>query len=102
MPIVFLDAPPAKVARRPLTEADAVDIWVARWMRVPRKVLLARYACDPRRLYEIWEGTHFPDSRAKALERLKVKHPWLLERMDLGAHRRMAKTPHPDQMQLFD
>ncbi len=55
MPVVFLDTPPTKVARRPLTEEDAVDIWVARWMRVPRKELLRRYACDPRRLYEIWE-----------------------------------------------
>jgi hypothetical protein len=102
MPVVFLDSPPAKVARRPLTEADAIDIWVARWLRVPRKELLRRYACDPRRLYEIWEGTHFPGSRAKALERLAQKHPWLLERIDPGAHRRIAKTPHPDQMRLFD
>ena len=102
MPVVFLDSPPAKVARRPLTEADAIDIWVARWLRVPRKELLRRYACDPRRLYEIWEGTHFPEARAKALELLAKKHPWVLERIDPGAHRRIAKTPHPDQMRLFD
>jgi hypothetical protein len=102
MPVMFLDSPPAKVARRPLTEVDAIDIWVARWLRVPRKELLRRYACDPRRLYEIWEGTQFPESRAKALERLAQKHPWLRERIDPGAHRRIAKTPHPDQMRLFD
>jgi hypothetical protein len=42
-------------AKRPLTETDAVDIWIARWLRIRRKALLARYGCDPRRLYEIWE-----------------------------------------------
>ena len=45
--------------KRPLAEADAVDIWIARWLRVRRKELVARYACDPRRLYEIWEEKRF-------------------------------------------
>src|SRR5215471_8966520 len=52
--------------KRPLAEADAVDIWIARWLRVRRKDLVVRYGCDPRRLYEIWEEKRFPASRDKA------------------------------------
>ena len=102
MPIAFLDEPPAAVARRPLTEADAVDIWVARWLKTPRKAILARYGCDPRRLYEIWEGTRFPGSSTKALDRLRETCPTLVDRIDPGPHRRIPKTPHPDQLTLFD
>ena len=106
MPLMFPDRPPPVLptvaARRPLTEADAIDIWLARWLRTPRKELLARYACDPRRLYEIWEGTRFPGSQAKALDRLSREYPTLVDRVDPGAHRRVPRTPHPDQLRLFD
>ena len=102
MPIVFLDQPPAAVTRRPLTEADAIDIWLARWLRIPRKQILARYSCDPRRLYEIWEGTRFQASRAKALDQLNAKFPSVVDRIDPGRHRRVPRTPHPDQLALFD
>ena len=64
----LLAAPFRRRCRRPLTEADAVDIWIARWLRIRRKDLLARYGCDPRRLYEIWEEKRFAGSRAKALK----------------------------------
>ena len=67
MAVMFLSAPPPAVARRALTEADAVDIWIARWLRLRRKDILLRYGCDPRRLYEIWEGTRFAGSREAAL-----------------------------------
>ncbi len=60
MAVAFLETVPQAIARRPLTEADAVDIWIARWLRIRRKDLVRRYGCDPRRLYEIWEGTAFP------------------------------------------
>lgn len=103
MATVFLSAPPPVVARRALTEADAVDIWVARWLRIRRKDLLQRYGCDPRRLYEIWEGTRFPASRDKALELFEVKFPGLIDRVDLGRHRRLpTRGPHPDQLTLFE
>ena len=102
MPVMFLDQPPAPIARRPLSEADAIDIWLARWMRVPCKQLLVRYGCDPRRLYEIWEGTRFPGSRAKALERLSASYPSLVDRIDPGPHRRVSRAAHPDQLWLFE
>ncbi|MGQ0672012.1 MAG: hypothetical protein ACT4N2_03920 [Hyphomicrobium sp.] len=103
MATAYIPSAPAAVARRPLTEADAVDIWIARWLRVRRKDLLARYGCDPRRLYEIWEGTRFPQSRARALDAFAERFPGLLDRVDASLHRRIPwKSTHPDQLSLFD
>lgn len=103
MATVFLSAPPPEVARRVLTEADAVDIWLARWLRIRRKDLIQRYRCDPRRIYEIWEGTRFPASRDKALSVFESKFPALLDRVDLGRHRRVPmRGSHPDQLALFE
>ncbi len=103
MTLAFLSAPPPIVARRALTEADAIDIWIARWARVRRKDLLLRYGCDPRRLYEIWEERRFPGSRDEALSVVRDRYPFLLDRIDLGPHRRIAhRSPHPDQLALFD
>ncbi len=103
MPIAFLENLPPSLAKRPLTESDAVDIWVARWMRVRRKDLVARYNCDPRRLYEIWEETRFPGSRDKAMSVVREKFPFLLDSVDMGPHRRVPlRTPHPDQLELFE
>ncbi len=94
---------PARAGGRPLTEADAVDIWIARWLRIRRKDLIARYGCDPRRLYEIWEETRFPGSRAKAAELFAARHPGLIDRIDFGPHRRIPRRPPPElQPGLFD
>ncbi len=102
MAIAFLKSPPPAPERRPLTEADAIDIWIARWLRIRRRDLVRRYACDPRRLYEIWEGVRFPGSRDKALELFLARFPTLADRIDFGPHRRIARTPDPDQLALFD
>jgi hypothetical protein len=64
MALAFLKSPPPAPERRPLTEADAVDIWIARWLRIRRRDLVRRYACDPRRLYEIWEEARVAGARA--------------------------------------
>lgn len=101
MAVAFLDTVPAAVARRPLTEADAVDIWIARWLRIRRKDLVSRYGCDPRRLYEIWEGERFAGARAKALKLFQARYPGLIDRVDFGAHQRHSKAPHPGQLSLF-
>ena len=103
MSLAFLPAAPPIVARRTLTAADAVDIWIARWSRVRRKDLLLRYGCDPRRLYEVWEERRFPGSRDAALCVVREKYPFLLDRVDLGPHRRIARhAVDPDQLPLFD
>ena len=88
---------------RRLTEADAIDIWISRWLRIRLKDLLARYRCDPRRLYEIWSGERFPGARAKALEVFERRHPGLAPRVDFGKHRRKPKKPDPAlQADLFE
>jgi hypothetical protein len=88
---------------RRLTESDAVDIWIARWLRIRRKDLLIRYGCDPRRLYEVWEGTRFPGSRDKALELFRERYPALVDRIDYGRHRRIPRgVPADLQPSLFE
>jgi len=99
------DLPPRENAEapRPLRERDAIDIWIARWLRIRRKDLLIRYQCDPRRLYEIWEEKRFPGSRAKALALFDERYPGLSDRIDFGLHRRISKAIPPElQPGLFD
>lgn len=86
----------------PLTEADAVDIWIARWLKIRPRDLISRYGCDPRRLYEIWQEERFPGSRGKALDVFRARFPTLANRIDPGPHSRISKAVHPDQMRLFD
>jgi hypothetical protein len=107
VPTVF-DVPESAVVlvqtqMRRLTETDAIDIWIARWLRVRRKDLLQRYQCDPRRIYEIWEGVRFPASREKAWARLQERHPGLVDRIDPGNHKRLPRAGHlTSQPSLFD
>jgi hypothetical protein len=93
---------PPMVPSRPLTEKDAVDIWIARWLRIRRKDLLDRYGCDPRRLYEIWEEERFTGARAKAIEQFRTCYPTLVDRIDYGRHKRISRAEHPDQLSLFE
>lgn len=90
------------VPRRVLTEADAVDIWIARWLRIRRKDLVARYGCDSRRLYEIWWGERFPASREKAMQLFEARHPDLLDRTQFGYRRIPRKVGHDEQLKLFN
>lgn len=96
------DTLPPRPAQRALTESDAVDIWIARWLRLRPRDLIRRYGCDPRRLYEIWQEDRFPGSRAKALDLFLVRYPALADRIDPGPHLRFSKSAHPDQLRLFD
>jgi hypothetical protein len=102
MAVAFLQAPPPRIARGALTESDAVQIWIARWLRIRQKDLVRRYACDPRRLYEIWEGERFCGARDKALELFEVQYPALLDRVDFGPHRRVPRDTHEGQLALFE
>lgn len=94
---------PLARSQRRLTEADAIDLWIARWLQIRRKDLIERYAVDPRRIYEIWEGAKFPAARRKALSRFEQDHPGLQDRVDFGPHRRIPRGPDPElQLALFD
>jgi hypothetical protein len=104
-PVAVPEKPvPAKASSKPLLkESDAIDIWIARWLRVRRKDLLARYQCDPRRLYEIWWGEKFPASRQKAIAIFSERYPGLTDRIDFGTHRRIPRAiPAELQPGLFD
>ena len=101
MATAFVSAPPPSIQRRPLTETDAIDIWIARWLKVRRRDLIQRYGCDPRRLYEIWQEDRFAGSRDKAMELFRTRYPGLSDRIDPGPHRRVSRAIHPDQLALF-
>ncbi len=98
---IDLGTKPAQPKRR-LTENDAVDIWIARWLRVRRRDLCLRYTCDPRRLYEIWQEQRFPGSRDKARALFTERYPYLVDRIDYGRHQPISRAAHPDQLSLFD
>lgn len=93
----------ANARKTRLTEDDAVDVWIARWLHVRRKNILARYGCDSRRLYEIWTGEKHPGAKAKARKKLLTTRPELADRIDFGDHRRIPRGPDPErQLALFD
>jgi hypothetical protein len=93
----------APAAKRSLTETDAVDIWIARWLRIRRKELIIRYACDPRRLYEIWAEKRFAGSRDQAMALFVARYPGLVDRIDYGPHRVVPRrVPAELQPSLFD
>lgn len=101
MPIAYLTDAPPRVRGAPLTEADAIHIWIARWLKIRPRDLINRYGCDPRRLYEIWQEERFPGSRGRALALFLERYPELADRIDAGPHVRLSKAPHPDQLALF-
>ena len=101
MATAFVSAAPPSIQRRPLTEADAIDIWIARWLKVRRRDLIQRYGCDPRRLYEIWQEDSFAGSRDKAMKLFEARFPGLSDRIDPGPHQRISRAAHPDQLALF-
>ena len=100
--IVAQSCSPCQPAARRLTESDAVQIWIARWLKVRRRDLIKRYGCDPRRLYEIWAEERFSGSRAKAWTQFTAQFPQLADRVDAGLHRRVSRAVHPDQLVLFE
>jgi hypothetical protein len=95
-------APPCMLQPRRLTEADAIDIWIARWLRIRPVDLKRRYGCDSRRLYEIWEEQRFAGSREVALKLFQVRYPTLVGRADYGRHRRISHAPDPNQLSFFE
>ncbi len=93
----------APAVQRALTEADAIEIWIGRWLRIRRKDLAVRHGCDPKRLYEIWWGERFPASREKAVREFKARYPGLIERTSFGYRRipRLPTRPEGHPLDLF-
>lgn len=90
---------------RALTETDAIEIWIARWLRVRPKHLVSRYGCDSRRLYEIWWGDRFAGSKAKAEKLFRHRYPGAVERTAFGYRRIPTVVTKHDgarQLSLFE
>ena len=87
-----------------LSEKDAVEIWIARWLRLRPKHLAEQYNCDTRRLYEIWWGQRFPGSRRKAEQAFRDRYPGSVERTGFGYKRipRVAAEEERTQLKLFE
>ena len=83
-----------------ITASDAVDIWILRWLNVRRKDILARYGCDPRRLYEIWWEERFVGSRKRAMELFRTRYPEIAHRVDYGPYKRIARVGVDEERQL--
>lgn len=92
-------------APRVIDEREAIEIWIARWLRVPVKSLVERYGCDRSRLYEIWWSERFPASRARAEAEFRRRYPERADRTSYG-YRRIPRRPAPaaieGQLALFD
>jgi hypothetical protein len=87
-----------------LTEADAIEIWIARWLRLRRGEILKRYPGDPSRLYQVWWGERFPASRGKAQAEFERRYPWAADRTAFGYRRipRIGLAQQGDQHELFE
>ena len=92
----------AKAKPRSLTEADAIEIWIARWLRSRPKDLMQRYGCDSRRLYDIWWGQAFPGSRARAKQAFIERYPNAAESTVFGYRKIPRGGNDPRQTTLFD
>lgn len=98
-------APEMPTDRRALTEADAIEIWIARWLRIRPKHLAVRYGCHARRLYEIWWSEKFPGSRTKAEKLFRQRYPGIVERTAFGYRRIPAAADAQEkcrQLNLFE
>jgi hypothetical protein len=98
--LTLVQAP--KPAVKSLTETDAVDIWIKRWLKIRVTDIQKLYGCDSRRLYEVWEQTKFPAARAKAETLFRQRYPTIVDRIDYGAHKRISKDESPNQLGLFE
>jgi hypothetical protein len=93
---------PIAPAKR-LQEADAIDIWIARWLGIRRREILERYGCDPRRLYEVWWEERFPGSRLKAMKLFEERYPGLAGHVDFSRRARLVRSGADErQRSLFE
>jgi hypothetical protein len=93
---------PIKAKPRTLTEADAIEIWIARWLRMRPKDLMQRFGCDSRRLYDIWWGQAFPGSRSRAKKVFVERYPGAADSTVFGYRKIPRGGADPRQATLFD
>jgi hypothetical protein len=86
---------------RPLTEADAIEIWIARWLRMRPKDIMVRFQCDSRRLYDVWWGQAFPGSKGRAKQVFLERYPSSADRTDFGYRKIPRGGSDPRQGKLL-
>jgi hypothetical protein len=94
-------ATPAPIIRdiRPtrLSAKDAIDIWLAHWLKIPHGQIIQRYNVDARRIYEVWWEEAFIGSRQTAWAKLLADHPERATSIDNGRLPRFERHPERDQ-----
>ena len=88
------------------TRKQALEIWHARWLKIPIKSLVPQYAADPRRFYEVWEEQVHPGTRMEAFADFQAKYPSTARNVSPDPHvpTRHVVTRETDknQLGLFD
>lgn len=87
-----------------LTEDEAIEGTIERWMGAKVRDLSSKYDVDPRRWYEVWQGQVFPDSRKKAYDMLCRLNPEIARKVDpsfLKPKFKMVSKTNLDQLDFF-
>jgi hypothetical protein len=84
--------------RRVLTEADAVEIWIGRWLRIRPIDLARQLRCEADQFYPIWWGKAFPGSRARAEKAFRERFPNAVDSTTFS-YRKIPVGPHADPRQ---
>jgi hypothetical protein len=91
--VAFRSSSPT-IVRRPLTETDAVDIWIARWLKIAAAGPVRHMRATRAGSAEIWEEARSGRPR-QGLGAFPARYPFLLDRVDFGPHRRIARRRTP-------
>lgn len=84
-----------------LTHKQAVVVWIAHWLGLPKQRLADRYRVDRRRIYEVvmFQKHHRAYDEARRIYR--ALWPQRVARTDFSEHKRKARWTVPGQMDLF-
>ena len=85
-----------------LTDKQAVVVWIAHWLGIPKQRLAERYLGDRRRIYEVvmFQKHHRAYDDARRIYR--ALWPGRVARTDFSEHKRKARWTVPGQMDLFE
>ena len=68
------------------SDAEAIEIWIARWNKTKVQDLIAKYKKNTFRFYEVWKEEVNPGTRLKAFEQLKRENPKLASQTNPKPH----------------
>ncbi|MGS4887180.1 hypothetical protein [Roseibium sp. MB-4] len=84
-----------------LTEQEAINGTIERWLGAKVRDLSSKYDVDPRRWYEVWRGEAYPNARSQAYEILADKYPEIAKETDPSFLKPKFKmVPRGDSKQL--